>query len=66
MSPKSVLVIAEVWVGDAFSRTGIDFRYRTGVAWCDLPERFGPWQTELKRQREEGKGEYPLLGTFRI
>jgi transposase len=24
---------------------GIVFRYRTGVAWRDLPERFGPWQT---------------------
>lgn len=25
------------------------FRYRTGVAWRDLPERFGPWQTVWKR-----------------
>ena len=24
-------------------------RYRTGVAWRDLPERFGPWQTVWKR-----------------
>jgi transposase len=28
---------------------GIAFRYRTGVAWRDLPERFGPWQTVWKR-----------------
>ncbi len=25
------------------------FRYRTGVPWRDLPERFGPWQTVWKR-----------------
>lgn len=24
---------------------GIVYRYRTGVAWRDLPEAFGPWQT---------------------
>ncbi len=24
-------------------------RYRTGVAWRDLPDRFGPWQTVWKR-----------------
>jgi transposase len=28
---------------------GIAFRYRTGVQWRDLPERFGPWQTVWKR-----------------
>jgi transposase len=28
---------------------GIVFRYRTGVAWRDLAERFGPWQTVWKR-----------------
>jgi transposase len=28
---------------------GIVFRYRTGVAWRDVPERFGPWQTVWKR-----------------
>ncbi len=27
------------------------FRYRCGVAWRDLPERFGPWQTLWKRHR---------------
>jgi len=28
---------------------GIVFRYRTGCAWRDVPERFGPWQTLWKR-----------------
>jgi transposase len=28
---------------------GIVFRYRTGVPWRDLPDRFGPWQTVWKR-----------------
>jgi transposase len=28
---------------------GIVFRYRTGGAWRDLPERIGPWQTVWKR-----------------
>ncbi|MCB7134943.1 transposase, partial [Cellulosimicrobium marinum] len=28
---------------------GIVHRYRTGVAWRDLPERFGPWWTVWKR-----------------
>ncbi len=28
---------------------GIVFRYRTGCAWRDLPERFGPWPTVWKR-----------------
>lgn len=30
---------------------GIVYRYRTGVAWRDLPEQFGPWQTVWKRHR---------------
>ena len=25
------------------------YRYRTGVAWRDLPSEFGPWQTVWKR-----------------
>ena len=30
----------------------IIFRYRTGIAWRDLPrEQFGPWQTAWKRHR---------------
>lgn len=28
---------------------GVIYRYRTGVAWCDLPVEFGPWQTVWKR-----------------
>lgn len=28
---------------------GIVYRYRCGIAWRDLPERFGPWQTVWKR-----------------
>jgi transposase len=28
---------------------GIVHHYRTGSAWRDLPERFGPWQTVWKR-----------------
>ena len=30
---------------------GIIYRYRTGVAWRDLPAEFGPWQTVWKRHR---------------
>jgi transposase len=28
---------------------GAIYRYRTGVAWRDLPAEFGPWQTVWKR-----------------
>ena len=28
---------------------GIVYRYRTGVAWRDLPVEFGPWKTTWKR-----------------
>jgi len=28
---------------------GIVFRFRTGMAWRDLPAEFGPWQTVWKR-----------------
>jgi transposase len=28
---------------------GILIRMRTGIAWRDLPERYGPWQTVYKR-----------------
>jgi transposase len=28
---------------------GIVYRFRTGIAWRDLPESFGPWQTVWKR-----------------
>jgi transposase len=30
---------------------GVVYRYRTGVGWRDLPERFGPWQTVWKRHK---------------
>lgn len=30
---------------------GIVHRFRTGVAWRDLPELFGPWQTICKRHK---------------
>jgi len=29
----------------------IVYRLRTGVAWRDLPEGFGPWQTAWKRHK---------------
>ena len=28
---------------------GAIYRYRTGIAWRDLPPEFGPWQTVWKR-----------------
>ncbi len=28
---------------------GMIYRYRTGIAWRDLPAEFGPWQTVWKR-----------------
>jgi len=28
---------------------GAIFRFRTGVAWWDLPAEFGPWQTVWRR-----------------
>lgn len=31
---------------------GIIYRYRTGVAWRDLPGEFGPWKTVWKRHRK--------------
>ncbi len=30
---------------------GIIYRYRCGIAWRDLPEAFGPWQTVWKWHR---------------
>ena len=35
------------------------FRYRTGCAWRDLPEEFGPWQTVWKRHHR-----FSLDGTW--
>lgn len=35
----------------------IAYRYRTGIAWRDLPEVFGPWQTVWKwHRRTAGDG----------
>jgi transposase len=30
---------------------GIIYRFRTGIAWRDLPASFGPWQTVWKRHK---------------
>src|SRR5699024_3571377 len=30
---------------------GIIYRYRCGIAWRDVPNAFGPWQTVWKRHR---------------
>lgn len=27
------------------------YRFRTGIAWRDLPAEYGPWQTAWKRHR---------------
>lgn len=35
------------------------FKSRTGIAWRDLPERYGPWQTVYTRFRR-----WALDGTF--
>lgn len=34
---------------------GIVYRYRTGVAWRDVPSEFGPWQTIWKRHDKFAK-----------
>jgi transposase len=39
------------WRDHRQAMEGIVYRYRTGIAWRDLLERFGPWQTVLKRHR---------------
>lgn len=38
---------------------GIIYRFRTGVAWRDLPGDFGPWQTVWKRHKR-----YSVDGTW--
>lgn len=38
---------------------GIIYRYRTGIAWRDLPVEFGPWQTVWKRHHR-----YAVDGTW--
>src|SRR4051794_6519139 len=43
---------------------GIVYRFRTGIAWRDLPERFGPWQTVWKRHRRfSGDGTWDRIHT---
>lgn len=43
---------------------GIIYRYRAGIAWRDLPERFGPWQTVWKRHRRfSGDGTWDAILT---
>ena len=34
---------------------GIVYRYRTGIAWRDVPREFGPWQTVWKRHNKFAK-----------
>ena len=38
---------------------GAVYRYRTGIAWRDLPAEFGPWQTVWKRHHR-----FSLDGTW--
>lgn len=43
---------------------GIIFRFRAGIAWRDLPESFGPWQTAWKRHRRfSGDGTWDQILT---
>jgi transposase len=43
---------------------GIIYRYRAGIPWRDLPERFGPWQTVWKRHRRfSGDGTWDKILT---
>jgi transposase len=38
---------------------GIVYRFRTGIAWRDLPKEFGPWQTVWKRHKR-----FSIDGTY--
>jgi transposase len=41
---------------------GIIYRFRTGIAWRDLPGEFGPWQTVWERhQRFSSEGTYDKI-----
>ena len=43
---------------------GIVYPFRTGIAWRDVPERFGPWQTVWKRHhRFSGDGTWDRIHT---
>ena len=39
------------WADHRTVLNGICFRFRAGVAWRDVPERYGPWQTLYGRFR---------------
>ena len=42
---------------------GAIYRYRTGIAWRDLPAEFGPWQTVWKRHHSFSRdGTWDALG----
>lgn len=42
----------------------IIYRFRTGIAWRDLPGSFGPWQTAWKRHRRfSGDGTWDAIHT---
>jgi hypothetical protein len=46
--------------GSGWSR--LLYRIRTGVQWCDLPERYGPWKTVHERHRRwSADGTWELL-----
>jgi hypothetical protein len=62
VSPKSVLVIAGVWVGDAFSRT-----QRGGVGSYRRTQRAAASRGVCPPTPDDaGKGEYPLPSTFTL
>ena len=43
---------------------GVVYRFRTGIAWRDLPAQFGPWQTVWKRHRRfSGDGTWDRIHT---
>ncbi len=45
MSDKGFVVGLGVFADARLMVEGIIYRYRCGIAWRDLPEVFGPWQT---------------------
>jgi transposase len=50
------------WVDHRLVLEGIAFRFRTGVPWRDVPERFGSWNTLHKRHcRWADDGTYARL-----
>ncbi len=46
-------------------RRGRPYRYQAGIAWRDLPERFGPWQTVSNPHRRfSGDGTWDAILTL--